>query len=345
MEALTRSIIFVAMVMLTIVSMWTTYVSLRDSILPEPQFTFHFMNGFVWDCSIFALFLSVAIGLMLFALKMAIIDGHKRLNVVGIVGMSIVAFISITFNLDVLYRTADREFFLNYSASRMRGAYEDHLAKVQTKLAEKRETVQKEIARQEGELESEIKGFRTAPSGYGPIAKQEAHELTILQKTGAVELETVTAALATIEEANHLLRTSFPKSIPDVEQLQNQLRVLVRDVTAMAGMPMPEPVRLENPLFAVIAKLFDWSTVGLKEFFFLAIAIFLDLGDIIGYSLVPNKPKDRKKHAWMPGRKVEVSPGFEVASLPSTRDKAIEELPFDDSELPAAKSIGQSRWE
>lgn len=345
MESLTRSIVFVAMVMLTVVSMWTTYVSLHDSILPEPEVTFHFINGFSWDCSIFALMLSVAIGLMLFALKMAIIDGHKRLNVVGIVGMTIVAFISITFNLDVLYRTADREFFLNYSASRMRGAYEDHLAKVQTQLIAKRETTMKEIARQEGELESEIKGFREAPSGYGPIARHEAHELTLLQKTGAVEIETVTAALATIEEANHVLKTSFPRSIADVEQLQNQLRVLVRDATAMADMPMPEPVRLENPLFAVIAKLFDWRTVGLKEFFFLAIAIFLDLGDIVGYSLVPGKAKERRRGGWLPGRKVHVSPGFEVASLPSGREKAIEELPFDDSHLPAAKSGGRVNWD
>ena len=31
--------------------------------------------------------------------------------------------------------------------------------------------------------------------------------------------------------------------------------------------------------------------VGMKEVFFLTIAIFLDLGDIIGYSLVPNRRK------------------------------------------------------
>ncbi len=345
MEALTRSIIFVAMVMLTLVSMWTTYVSLHDSILPGPELTFRFFNGIVWDCSIPAIALSVAIGLMLFALKMAIIDGHKRLNIVGIIGMTVVAFISITFNMDVLYRTADREFFLNYSASTMRGVYEDHLAKVQTQLVEKRDAVQKDIAKQEGELESEIKGFRTAPSGYGPIAKQEAHDLTILQKTGAVELETANTALAKIDEANTLLRSSFPQSIADVEQLQNQLRVLVRDVTAMAGMPMPEPVRLENPLFAVIAKLFDWRTVGLKEFFFLAIAIFLDLGDIIGYSMVPNKMREPKKRNWIPRREPAVSPGFEVASLP-TRGKPGEELPFDEPHLPAAKSGGsRPHWE
>jgi hypothetical protein len=325
--------------------MWTTYASLRDSILPEPELTFRFFNGFVWDCSIIALALSVAIGLMLFALKMAIIDGHKRLNVVGIIGMTVVAFISITFNMDVLYRTADREFFLNYSASTMRGVYEDHLAKVQAQLVEKRDTIQKDIAKQEGELESEIKGFRTAPSGYGPIAKQEAHDLTVLQKTGAVELETANTALSKIDEANSLLRTSFPQSISDVEQLQNQLRVLVRDVTAMAGMPMPEPVRMENPLFAVITRLFDWKTVGLKEIFFLAIAIFLDLGDIIGYSMVPNKMREPKRRNWIPRQEPAMSPGFEVTSLP-TRGKAGEELPFDEPHLPAAKSGGsRSHWE
>jgi hypothetical protein len=340
MEALTRIIVFVAMVILTIVSMWTTYVSLHDSILPEPEILLR-LGGFEWECSIFALLLSVALGLMLFALKLAIIDGHKRLNIVGIIGMAVVAFISITFNLDVLYRTADRDFFLRYSSSKMRGVYDEHLAEVQSRLVEKKEAVQKQVARQEGELESEIRGFRQAPSGYGPIAKEEAHQLTILQKTAAVDLDTVTLALATIGEANQLLRTSYPTTLDEIERLQNQLRVLVRDVTAMAALPMPSPVQLENPLFAVIGNLFDYRTAGLKEFFFLAIAIFLDLGDIVGYTLVPNKAKDRKRRAWIPRRHTEVAPAFEVTSLPTRKDAVPDELPFEEPKFPAAGSGGK----
>jgi hypothetical protein len=151
----------------------------------------------------------------------------------------------------------------------------------------------------------------------------------------------VTLALATIGEANQLLRTSYPTTLDEIERLQNQLRVLVRDVTAMAALPMPSPVQLENPLFAVIGNLFDYRTAGLKEFFFLAIAIFLDLGDIVGYTLVPNKAKDRKRRAWIPRRHTEVAPAFEVTSLPTRKDAVPDELPFEEPKFPAAGSGGK----
>ena len=37
MPVVVKTIVFTAMVMLTLVSMWTTYVSLNDSVLPEPR--------------------------------------------------------------------------------------------------------------------------------------------------------------------------------------------------------------------------------------------------------------------------------------------------------------------
>ena len=150
MVIITRLIMYMAMTLLGIVSMWTTYVSLHDSILPEPVIRLHLGTNVVWDCSIFALGLSVAIGMMLFALKVAIIDEQKRLNVLGLLGLTVVGFISISFNLDVLYRTADRDFFVRYSSEKMRAVYEDYLRNVQTELLAKEQKLKKEVAKQEG---------------------------------------------------------------------------------------------------------------------------------------------------------------------------------------------------
>ena len=287
MGGISKLAVFVAMVLLTIVSMWTTYASLKDSIMPEPMLAIPLGRGYTWDCSIFALGLSVAIGLMLFALKLAIIDGQKRLNILGIVGMTIVASISITFNMDVLYRVGDRDFFLRHSTAKVKSTYDTYLAEVRTQLLTQKQGTEKALARQQGELEAEIRGLREDPAGYGRRAKQEEHRLTVLEKETAVEVTGIDDAIAAQEQADTLLASSQPKSIDEVLQLQDQLRVAVKNAGALAGVAMPEPVSLENPLFAVFEKLFDFETVGWKEIFFLALAFLIDMGDIIGYCLVP----------------------------------------------------------
>jgi hypothetical protein len=206
-----------------------------------------------------------------------------------------VGFISISFNLDVLYRTADREFFLRFSTEKMRSPHESFLTEAQSALIEKRDGLRKQVAKQEGELDAEIRGLRQAPQGYGRIARREDYQLTLLQKTTEVELDSVSDALAKKEEADALLRTTLPRSIDEVEQLQNQLRVVLKDISAVSGVALPQIVKTESPLFAVFEKLSDWRTIGIKEIFFVIIAFFLDLGDIIGYSLIPNRPKRPKE--------------------------------------------------
>ena len=294
MTTLPRLLLFAGMILLTLVSMWTTYRSLHDSILPEPIVPVRLGSLGVWECSVVALALSVAIGVMLFALKLAIIDEQKRFNALGVVGMTVVAFISIVFNMDVLYRTADREFFLRYSTARVKDTYAKYIADVQSALNEKRKTLQTALAAQEGELETEIMGLRDAPAGYGPRARQEDYRLTIMEKTTAVELAALEEAIAAQRQADEILRGDFPASIQEVEQLQDKLRVAVKEPGAAAGLPLPEPVRLDNPLFAVFSRLCDVRTIGFKEVFFLAIALFLDLGDIVGYSLIPNRGARRR---------------------------------------------------
>lgn len=291
MGFIVRMLFVLAVVILGVVSMWTTYVSLHDSILPEPVLSIPLANGVVWDCSVMAFGMAVSIGIMLFALKVAVIQGQKRLNVLGVIGMTIVAFISIAFNLDVLYRTADHDFFLRYSNDRMRSVYENYLAEVSKTLGEKRIVSLRQIAKQEGELDAEVKGLRKARAGYGEVAKSEDYKLTLLQKTAQVELEAVDEALKKKEEADQLLNTGSAESLDAIQKLQEQLRVVCKDLSGPSEVRLPEVVRMENPLFAVFAKLFDWRTVGFKEVFLVIIAFLMDLGDIIGYTLVPNRKK------------------------------------------------------
>ena len=291
MSAIVKTIVFVAMVLFSIVSMCTTYISLSDSILPAPTILVQLTEEFAWTCSVLALFLSIAIGLMLFAIKIAVIDGQKRLNVLGIVGLAVIAFISISFNMDVLYRIADNDFFLSFSTGRMKAPYEDYLVQAQSELRTRRDTLRKGVALQEGELDAEIRGLREDPRGYGTVAKKEDYELTLLQKTTAVELESIDEAFERKKEADALLASTVPNSTDEIEKLQHELRVIVKDVAAATSLPMPKPIKTESPLFAVFAKLFDLRTIGYKEIFILLVAIFLDLGDIVGYSLVPNKKK------------------------------------------------------
>lgn len=331
MGGISKGAIFLAMVILTLVSMWTTYSSLQDSILPEPVVSIPLGENTTWDCSIFALGLSVAIGLMLFALKLAIIDEQKKLNITGVIGLTIVAFISITFNMDVLYRVGDRDFFLRHSTAKVKSTYGGYLSEVRSQLLDQKQDLEQSLARQEGELESEIKGLREAPAGYGRRAKSEDHRLTVLSKEVAVEVAAIDEALAAQSAADALLSGAHPESIAEIVELQDTLRVEAKNVGALAGVELPNPVSLENPLFAVFERLFDFENVGWKEIFFLILAFLIDLGDIIGYSLVPTaaaasvKPKD----------------DFDITRLPTRRhNRGPERIP-DELPFPESKPLGQ----
>ncbi len=296
MRALVKFMFTIAMFILGIVSICTTYISLNDSILPEPKVMIPITPDFAWNCSVLALGLSVAIGLMLLAIKMAVIDGHKRLNIFGVIGLTLIAFISITFNLDVLYRMADQNFFMSYSEGRMKSVYEDYLVQAQGELGARKAVLLKDVAKQEGELDAEIRGLRKAPEGYGQFAKQEDYRLTVLQKTTEVEVQSIDEALAQVKKADELLASASPDTIAGIEDLQNEIRVAVKDVAAASGIVLPQAVKLESPLFAVFAKLFDFRQVGVKEIFVLIVAFLLDLGDILGYTLVPNRRIQKDSH-------------------------------------------------
>jgi hypothetical protein len=283
-------IVYVAMVLFLIVSMWTTYKSVMDSILPGPTIPIPLPNGGTYNCSIFALLLSVAIGLMLLALKMAIIDEQKRLNVLGVVGLTIVAFISIMFNMDVFYRIADQDFFLRYSDGHMRSVYENYLTEVQAKLTDRRQELMKQVAKQEGELESEIRGLRKKVAGYGSEARKESYALTLLQKQTEVDLNALDEARTAKTEADKLLATPSAKSLDEIDQLQAQLRVALTSLGAVANVRLPDSVTSKSPLWAVFDKFTHIRDIGAREIFVLILAFLLDLGDIIGYSLIPNKP-------------------------------------------------------
>ncbi|HOD50989.1 MAG TPA: hypothetical protein PKY01_14720 [Candidatus Hydrogenedentes bacterium] len=293
----TKFVILIAMVMFTFASIVTTYISLSISVLPEPTVTIPITQDVKWDCAYLALLISVGIGLMLFALKVAIIDEKKRLNVVGLLGMLIVAFISISFNMDVFYRAANRDFYINYTNAQMKKVYADYLAEVESKLSAKKMELLKQVAKQEGELESEIRGIRVDPEGYGPKAKSEDYKLTLLQKETEVELRSIEEAQAMKAKADALL-TQSPKDLTEVEALQGELQAAVKDMGAKAGVLLPEPYRAQNQLFVVFAKLFDFRNSDFMEIcmslLIMALALLLDLGDIIGYCMVPDDPEARR---------------------------------------------------
>ncbi|MFZ5807594.1 MAG: hypothetical protein ACOY3I_10365 [Verrucomicrobiota bacterium] len=288
-----RIAVIIAMLLLTIVSMWTTYVSVKDSILPAPIATLPWIGSF----SILAFFLALGIGLMLMALKLAILDEKKHLNIFGLIGLTIIAFISIAFNMDVLYRTADQQFFLNYCNNKVRGVYEPYLADVQTSLIKRRDEIRRSVATQTTEMDTEIEGLRSGIAGFGPAAKEEAYRLRILEATTSAELQSIEDALAAKRQADDILLSTDVSTVEKVQEMQTLVRNTIKDAGALAGVPLPLPVQWESPLFAVFSKLFDVRMVGLKEIFFFAISIFLDLGDIVGYKLVPNKKRSRKEMA------------------------------------------------
>lgn len=331
MKSSHRFAILIAMVLFSVVSIWTTYVSLRDSILPKPTIPVTFAPGVVHELSVFALALSVAIGLMLFALKLSIIDGHKRLNILGIIGLTIVASISIAFNMDVLYRTADQQFFLNYTEQKVRTTYEDYLASAQTKLNERKQELEKQVAKQEGELESEIKGLRKKPAGYGTEAKQEEYELTLLSKTAEVDLQEILAAEEEKKEVDAVLVQTSVAKLDDVTKLQDDLRVKIKDFAALAGTPMPAAVKLESPLFAVFQKLFNFRTAGPLEYLILALAFLLDLADIVGYSLVPTQKEKKSPAIW--AAVPEGLPGPEMISQPKAMAMVMEPVAVNGDQM------------
>ena len=99
----------------------------------------------------------------------------------------------------------------------------------------------RQVAAQEGELESEVKGLREAPSGYGVRAREEDYHLTVLKKTTEVDLQLVEEALATKQKADALLnQADSPSNIQQVMDLQDKLRAAAKDVGGVAGVARAE---------------------------------------------------------------------------------------------------------
>ncbi|MBM3290455.1 MAG: hypothetical protein FJY92_09910 [Candidatus Hydrogenedentes bacterium] len=213
----------------------------------------------------------------------------------------------------------------------MRTAYEDYLATAQTKLNERRQELEKQVAKQEGELESEIKGLREKPAGYGNEARKEEYHLTLLQKTSEVELQSIVAAQERKQEVDAVLAQASVAKLEDVTKLQDDVRLKIKDFAAAVGTPMPPAVKLESPLFAVFQKLFNFRTAGPLEYLILALAFLLDLADIIGYSLVPTKKEKKSPAIW--AAVPEHLPGPEVITSPTPAAMVVESAVDADSLL------------
>ena len=125
--------------------------------------------------------------------------------------------------------------------------------------------------------------------------------MTLLQKEAEVELRALDEVQSSRQHANELLVKS-PQDLAGVEALQGELQAALKDLGAKAGIPLPEPYRAQNQLFVVFAKLFDFRNSSFMEIcmslLIMALALLLDLGDIIGFSMVPDEPggKRTRKH-------------------------------------------------
>jgi len=214
---------------------------------------------------------------------------------------------------------------------------------VDSKLSAKKTELLKQVAKQEGELESEIRGIREAPEGYGPKAKSEDYKLTLLQKEAEVELRALEEVQASKDRANTLLVES-PVDLAGVEALQGELQAAVKDLGAKAGVPLPEPYRAQNQLFVVFAKLFDFRNSSFMEIcmslLIMALALLLDLGDIIGYSMVPDQPggkraRKRIDYDEYTGPEIVPAPFSNKPMLAKSEAAAIDYHPDDDDDKEA----------
>jgi hypothetical protein len=275
MSVIARAMVYLALTMFSVVSMWMTYASLHDSILLKPEVSIPLWNGVVWQCSVFALLISMAIGLMLFALKLTIIEGQRRLNLFGFVGLLLVASISIVFNVDVLYRVANPTFYERHAYNAVRSVYDAYLTDVQAELPSRRDPQPTEPVSLEAGLDAEREGLGEDPAGLGAQ-------------------EGIDPALAAREKVEALLAKSMPDTVEGVAAWQEEIRAAAKPLGELAGKPLPPAARVETPLSAVFANLMDWQKLGFMEVFILALAVLLDLGDIVGYSLIPNQPKKRR---------------------------------------------------
>jgi len=129
--------------------------------------------------------------------------------------------------------------------------------------------------------------------------------------------------------------------------------VALKDAGAVAGIRLPDVLKLENPLFAVVTKIFDLKSVGIKEIFLVIVAFLLDLGDIIGYSLVPNRRRNEREEPIearpeFPGpERIPVPRDLPAASLLSAGgaiEPSAKEVSDPTDEFPAAAEAGSAAY-
>jgi len=276
-----RTTVYAAMVLLTSVSIWANYASLRVSVLPEPEVAIPLPTGGTWACAVVALGIAVALGLMLFALKLTILDENRRLNGAGAFGFAVILLLSVAFNADVLYRVADKDFYPRQAMTQTAAVYMAHLDRIAADAA--------------------------SPD-----------------------------AVAAVDKARRLLQSAAPQDMDDVTATEQA----VRTALAEAGIePPPAPTRVDSPLFAMLAHLAKVQGLGVQDWFLLLIALFLDLGDLIAYRLLPARrlaePLPRRPQRPQPEPEhVEDPMPWEGAEHPAPAEKRPPK-PFDPNDLPS----------
>lgn len=272
------------MVLLTSVSIWANYASLSTSVLPEPRVPVPLPTGGTWECTVVALVLAVALGLMLFALKLTILDEDRRLNGAGALGVIVILLLSVAFNADVLYRVADKDFYPRHAMAQTAAAYSAHLERI---------------------------------AADNPTAE----------------------TAAAVDKARRLFLAAAPEDMEEVAAIEQT----VRTALTQAGIdPPPEPTHLDSPLFAVLAHITNVQSLGVQDWFLLLLALFLDLGDLIAYRLLPA----RRMADPLPRKPLQARPAPEHVDEPMPWEGADRHAPtekqppkpFDPNDLPSGPS-------
>jgi hypothetical protein len=112
MRRLSITLLSTATLALTALSIWANYVSLSSSVLPKPTFTLSLVTGAPWHCSLPALGLAMAIGLLLLAIKVSAAGQDRSIGITGYCAFAVVASFSILFNMDAIYRVAQNTYDL-----------------------------------------------------------------------------------------------------------------------------------------------------------------------------------------------------------------------------------------
>ena len=135
MRRLSITLLSIATLALTALSIWANYVSLSASVLPLPTIALSLFTGATWQCSLPALGLAIAIGLLLLAIKVNAAGCGKSVGFAGYCAFAVVACFSILFNVDAIYRMTQEGYDLQLANQQTTAVFGPYMAALSIAVA------------------------------------------------------------------------------------------------------------------------------------------------------------------------------------------------------------------